>query len=65
MPPEIADTLSNTALLKNPELPDGTAPADPPEGAGYKSNVNQGLENLIEGTGGEPRQPAFGQNTNP
>jgi membrane protein required for colicin V production len=62
MPPDIADTLNNTALLKN----QGAAPADQPPGetpeSGYKSNDNQGLENLIEGTGGGG-QPAAGQST--
>ena len=61
MPPEIADTLSNTALLKNPGQPAGATAPEPPEG-GYKTNENQGLENLIQGTGGETQQPAFGQN---
>ncbi|MFN4143307.1 CvpA family protein [Aestuariivirga sp.] len=61
MPPEIAETLSNTALLKNPDQPaaEGEMP-EQPEG-GYKSNENQGLENLIQGTGGEEQQPATGQ----
>jgi membrane protein required for colicin V production len=60
MPPEIADTLSNTALLKNPDQTTGTQKTDPPEG-GYKNNENQGLENLIQGTGSDTQQPAFGQ----
>lgn len=61
MPPEIADTLSNTALLKNPATPDQSQQPEQPEG-GYKSNENQGLENLIQGTGGDnQQQPAFGQ----
>jgi membrane protein required for colicin V production len=57
MPPEIAETLSNTALTgdKDP-LPDplvqGTGES------GYKDNEAQGLENLIEGTGGDGQQPA-------
>jgi membrane protein required for colicin V production len=60
MPPEIADTLSNTALLKNPASPDPSQPPEQPEG-GYRSNENQGMQNLIEGTGGDQQQPAFGQ----
>ncbi len=61
MPPEIAETLSNTALLKNPDQPvGGTEQPEQPEG-GYRSNENQGLENLIQGTGGDNQQPAFGQ----
>ena len=61
MPPEIADTLSNTALLKNPDQ-QSAAPgkSEPPEG-GYKTNENQGLENLIQGTGGGTQEPASGQ----
>ncbi len=62
MPPDIAETLSNTALADKPgaaeppKLPDLP---DLPE-AGYQSNENQGLENLIQGTG-EAEQPATGQ----
>ncbi len=38
MPPEIAETLSNTALLKNPDQPvGGTEQPEQPEG-GYRSN---------------------------
>jgi membrane protein required for colicin V production len=63
MPPEIAETLSNTALLKDGEA---AAPeqqtAEPPE-SGYKTNESQGLENLIQGTGGDEQQPASGQGT--
>jgi len=54
MPPDIADTLNNTALLKNPAA-SGKQSAEPQAGepdSGYKSNDNQGLENLIQGTGG-------------
>ena len=54
MPPDIADTLNNTALLKNPSA-GGKQSAQPQAGepdSGYKSNDNQGLENLIQGTGG-------------
>lgn len=60
MPPEIAETLSNTALLKNPDQQE-TAPKTQPPEAGYQSNENQGLENLIQGTGEPNGQPAFGQ----
>jgi membrane protein required for colicin V production len=63
MPPDIADTLNNTALLKNQDAaPAGEAPAEPPE-SGYKSNDNQGLENLIQGTGGAEQPPAGTQGT--
>ena len=60
MPAEIAETLSNTALLKNPDQTGGEQKTDPPE-PGYMNTENQGLENLIQGTGGETQQPAFGQ----
>lgn len=61
MPPEIADTLSNTALLKNQESGDGTTKDGQPD-TGYKNNETQGLDNLIEGTGGT-QKPTFGQST--
>jgi membrane protein required for colicin V production len=65
MPPDIAETLSNTALMKNPDAPAGTvtqpAPATPE--AGYQSGETQGLDNLIEGTGNTTQQPEFGQST--
>jgi membrane protein required for colicin V production len=60
MPPEIAETLSNTALLESPEQGAEQQAPEQTEG-GYKSNENQGLENLIEGTGGSEQQPASGQ----
>ena len=61
MPPEIADTLSNTALLKNQEGDNGTSKDGQPD-TGYKNNETQGLDNLIEGTGGT-QKPTFGQST--
>ena len=68
MPPDIADTLKNTALISNPQKPpvagDATKPAEP----GYQNNETQGLDNLIEGTGNTSNgngtnqsQPTFGQ----
>ena len=60
MPAEIAETLSNTALIKNPDQPPGDGKEGQPPQGGYKSNENQGLENLIQGTGGS-EAPAFGQ----
>ena len=57
MPPDIAETLSNTALVRDSA---GTTPApqtvEPPE-SGYQPNESQGLENLIQGTGGDTQQP--------
>lgn len=59
MPPDIAETLSNTALIKPPAAPTaGAQPGEQPE-SGYKTNDNQGLENLIQGTG-NGEQPAVG-----
>lgn len=49
MPPDIAETLSNTALTREPEQPATQPPPEVPE-SGYRSNDNQGLENLIQGT---------------
>lgn len=59
MPPDIAETLSNTALADKPGAAEPPKLPDLPE-AGYQSNENQGLENLIQGTGGA-EQPATGQ----
>ena len=59
MPPDIAETLSATALQRNEAPAAGEPPAEAPE-SGYQSNESQGLENLIQGTGGE-QQPAPGQ----
>ena len=67
MPPDIAETLSNTALMKNPDGPPSTteqpaAGAAKPE-TSYQSGETQGLDNLIEGTGNAAQQPEFGQST--
>jgi membrane protein required for colicin V production len=59
MPPDIAETLSNTALMKNPGLPAAKSDSAQPE-SGYQNNETQGLDNLIQGTG-ETQKPAFGQ----
>ncbi len=60
MPPDIAETLNNTALQKNSPAPGSTDATTEP---GYQNNEAQGLDNLIEGTGAKPStdQPAFGQ----
>jgi membrane protein required for colicin V production len=67
MPPDIAETLSNTALMKNPEGAPGTTAQPAPNAAtpesGYQSGETQGLDNLIEGTGNSTQQPEFGQST--
>jgi membrane protein required for colicin V production len=72
MPPDIAETLSNTALMKNPDngavKPDQTAADAAKAQAGYQSTETQGLDNLIEGTGSSnstTQQPTFGQSSTP
>jgi membrane protein required for colicin V production len=70
MPPDIAETLSNTALMKNPAnmvVKPGQTAADAAKAQpGYQSNETQGLDNLIEGTGSATtQQPTFGQSTTP
>ena len=62
MPPDIAETLSNAALMKNPDAPAGTV-TQPAPAPGYQSGETQGLDNLIEGTGNTTQQPEFGQST--
>lgn len=80
VPPDIAETLTNTAILGNPEG-QTTKPAEPgaaadqPEGSeGYKKTETNGLDQLIQGTGtqgaqqpaqGTKDQPAFGSESNP
>jgi membrane protein required for colicin V production len=59
MPPDIAETLSSTALQSEAAPADEPPLPDTPE-SGYQSNESQGLENLIQGTGGE-QQPDTGQ----
>ena len=66
MPPDIAETLSNTALMKNPVntvLKHSQTAADCKTQPGYPSTETQGLDNLIEGTGNAAAQPTFGQST--
>ncbi len=62
MPPDIADTLNNTALIRNPEkqpIAGEPSKSDP----GYQNNDTQGLDNLIEGSGTPKQEPTFGQGT--
>ena len=67
LPADITKTLSDTALMKNPQGPVGTTAQPAPNGAtpesGYQSGETQGLDNLIEGTGNSTQQPEFGQST--
>ena len=62
MPPDIAETLSNTALMQNP---DKASKPEPAKGEpGYQSTETQGLDNLIEGNEtAKPAEPTFGQST--
>jgi membrane protein required for colicin V production len=55
MPPDIADTLTKSALPGNSEVP-----VTPQAGEGVTDGQAQGLDNLIEGT---TEQPATGQST--
>lgn len=59
MPPDIAETLTNTALMKNPASPQPSAEGQGE--SGYQTNETQGLDNLIGGTGGQQQEPVFGQ----
>lgn len=69
VPPDIAETLANTALLKN--LDAAVPPKPPAEGEpGYQGTDTQSLEGLIEGTGAAPTPeptppPAIGQSPAP
>jgi hypothetical protein len=60
MPPDIADTLNNTALAK-----DGEKTSSEPEAGqtdpGYKTNDSQQLDNLMESTGGTEQTPPAAQ----
>jgi membrane protein required for colicin V production len=56
MPPDIAETLTNTALQKNPNPSTGGTGTSQ---EGYQNSDAQSLDNLIEGTG--EQKPAFGQ----
>ena len=61
MPPDIAETLTNTALSKSPEVKLPDAGKTEPD-AGYQDSTTQGLGNLIQGTGGGTAQkPTIGQ----
>lgn len=65
MPPDIADTLSKTALIGNPE----SNPVPPAGDAnqGYSNGQTQGMDNLVEGQGtdGQPDQQPAQQPTQP
>ena len=60
MPPDIADTLNNTALATGGDktsAPTDAGQTDP----GYKTNDSQQLDNLMESTGGNDQQAPAGQ----
>jgi membrane protein required for colicin V production len=62
VPPDIAQTLTNTAQTVAPSASDtkgGTAEAQP----GYSKGQTKGLDNLIEGNDQKAKEPAFGQST--
>jgi membrane protein required for colicin V production len=72
VPPDIAETLTNAALVG--AQPDGTTSvtvqpddeaAAPPEEEGYKKNDSQSMDQLIQGTQGQSQQPSFGGQSNP
>jgi membrane protein required for colicin V production len=56
MPPDICETLSNTALVDAPDQTSATGAKTTPE-SGYQSNTTQGLDNLIQGTGDTTQKP--------
>ena len=61
MPAEVCGTLRSTALSDTATAAPPAAAETQPD-AGYQNNTTQGLDNLIQGTGGEPaQQPQFGQ----
>lgn len=60
MPPDICETLSNTALVGNPDQTPAAETKTQAEPS-YQNNTTQGLDNLIQGTGETAQQPAFGQ----
>jgi membrane protein required for colicin V production len=59
MPPDIAQTLQNSAQIVSP----ADTPAKTDAGTTYSNGQTKGLDNLIEGTDQKPQEPAFGQNT--
>lgn len=77
VPPDIAETLRNTAILGNPEGGTTTTPKQDPAGAaqpgeeGYKNDdingldqLNQGLAPSQGGTQQQEQQPSFGGQSN-
>ncbi|MEO6608947.1 MAG: CvpA family protein [Aestuariivirga sp.] len=50
MPPDIAETLSNSGLIGNQDSPSKPEPTTTESITGYQKGQTKGLENLIEGT---------------
>jgi len=71
VPPDIAETLTNAAITpmgggatSMTVQPDADESA-PPDDEGYKKNDSQSMDQLIQGTQGQPRQqPSFGGQSN-
>lgn len=66
VPPDIAETLTNSSILTNqappstqrpPAAQTGTGEATTPDEEGYKRNESQGLDQLIQGTQGQQNSP--------
>lgn len=66
VPPDIAETLTNSSILTNQTPPSTQQPpaaqtgsgdtTTPPDEEGYKKNESQGLDQLIQGTQGQQQQ---------
>lgn len=79
VPPDIAETLTNSSILTNQappatqQPPAQTGAGATPDEEGYKKNESQGLDQLIQGTQGQQNspppdnqeQPDFGGQSNP
>ncbi len=69
MPPDIAEKLSNSTLIGNPDTPVSkpiaAATTAPDTGSGYSTGETKSLDNLVEGTGAAApaQEPVFGQGT--
>lgn len=61
MPPDIAQTLSNSAQIANPTSTSGKSTKSP----SYTKGETQGLDNLVNGQPKSAAEPAFGQSTTP
>jgi len=71
VPPDIAETLTNAAITPmgsgstSMTVQPDTDESAPPDDEGYKKNDSQSMDQLIQGTQGQPRQqPSFGGQSN-